>query len=323
MSATKRLARSFFKLLLPAIIILCPAGLAGAIFLIHTAADTPKAQYLVTPEKYGQLSARGATITDETWTNKDGTSARGWLLRGEEGAPAIILLHRYGADRSWMLNLGVKLNEAGNYTVLMPDLRGHGANPLIKATTFGGAETEDVSAAINYLKNLKTESGAALVGKSFGIYGVQLGALAGISAAAQNPEITTLALDSLPYDSGDVVRSATAARYPFANFLTSKLALGGAYLYFYNGGFSNNHVCDTAKEMNDRKILFLAGNDTPELKDSTLRIADCFPKQANIERKTDLMPAAYNMINASLEQSAAYDSRVIEFFTRNLIKPQI
>lgn len=320
MSSISRLARSFFKLLLPAIIVLCLVSLAGAIFLIHTTADAPKSQYLVTPDKYALLSARGAKTTDETWTNKDGTHARGWLLRGAEGSPAIILLHRYGTDRSWVLNLGVKLNESGDYTVLMPDLRGHGVNPLISNTTLGGAETEDTLAAVDYLKTLKTETGTPLVGKSFGIYGVELGALAGISAAAQNTEIKALALDSVPYDTGDIIRSAISRRYPFADFLTSKLALAGARLYFFNGGFNNNHVCDITKEMNNRKMLFLAGNDTPNLQDSTVRIADCFPKQSTIERKTDLMPAGYNITNASLEQSEAYDQRVIEFFTRNLVR---
>ena len=91
----------------------------------------------MTPEKFAQLSNRGTKATDVTWQNGDGTQARGWLLLGGEGAPAVILLHRYGADRSWVLNLGVKLNEALNYTVLWPDLRGHGENPPVARTTFG------------------------------------------------------------------------------------------------------------------------------------------------------------------------------------------
>ncbi len=41
-----------------------------------------------------------------------------------------MLLHRYGGDRSWLFNLGVKINETTNFTILWPDLRGHGENPL-------------------------------------------------------------------------------------------------------------------------------------------------------------------------------------------------
>jgi hypothetical protein len=50
-------------------------------------------------------------VTDETWTTRDGRRSRGWLLKGAEGAPAVVLLHRYGGDRSWLFNLGVKINE--------------------------------------------------------------------------------------------------------------------------------------------------------------------------------------------------------------------
>ena len=71
-------------------------------------------------------------------------SARGWLLKGAEGAPAVVLLHRYGGDRSWLFNLGVKINETTNFTILWPDLRGHGENPLIRWTSLGVREGDDL-----------------------------------------------------------------------------------------------------------------------------------------------------------------------------------
>ncbi|MCV4932829.1 hypothetical protein OFC23_30610, partial [Escherichia coli] len=77
----------------------------------------------MTPAKYGMLSSRGAQITDETFQGKGGVSLKAWLLRGDPNLPAVILLHRYGADRSYVLNLGVKLNEATNFTVFMPEQR--------------------------------------------------------------------------------------------------------------------------------------------------------------------------------------------------------
>jgi len=190
MPSTKRLVKSFYRILLPIVVLLVVTTLGSSIWLVHTSsANAPKTTYLMTPEKYGLLSTRGAKVTDETWTNMDGTSARGWLLRGAEGAPAVILMHRYGADRSWVLNLGVKLNEATDFTILMPDLRGHGESPLVKKSFFGGNEADDAIAAIEYLKGLKSENNVVLVGKTFGIYGVELGALAAISAASKEPNV--------------------------------------------------------------------------------------------------------------------------------------
>lgn len=318
MASTKRLLRSFFRLLLPTLILIVVAVMAAAILLVHNSAEVPKNSYLVTPEKYGLLSARGAKITEETWSNKDSTAARGWLLRGKEGAPAIVLLHRYGADRSWVLNLGVKLNESTDSTVLMPDMRGHGENPLVRNTSFGGSETDDVLSAAQFLKSLKAANGSALVGKELGVYGVEMGALAGLSAAAQDTEIKVLALDSIPRGSDDIIKSAVSKRYPFASFLTGKIAQNGAYIYFLDGSYKNQNACEVAKNTADRKVFVIAGHDTPPLQESSAEIAGCFPKQTSVEKKMDVMLSGYNIVNASLEQAEAYDQRVIDFFRRNL-----
>ena len=89
--------------------------------------------------------------------------------------PAVVLLHKYGADRSYVLDLGVKLNEATNFTVLMPDQRGHGLNPAVPYTTFGGCESGDAGAAIDFIRSLKSASQGNLAGKDIGIYGLEMG----------------------------------------------------------------------------------------------------------------------------------------------------
>lgn len=318
MASTKRLVKSFYRLLLPIVILLVTATAGASIWLIHASANAPRTSYLMTPEKYGQLSTRGAKITDEKWTNKDGTSSRGWLLRGKEGAPAVLLLHRYGADRSWVLNLGVKLNETTDVTVLMPDLRGHGEDPLVKNNTLGGNESEDALAALEYLKSLKSENNVPLVGKDLGIYGVELGALAGLSAAAKETNVKAIALDSVPKDSDDLLTVIIDKKYPFASSLTSKIAQLGTYPYFIQGGYSRESMCEAAKTASNRKALILAGNENPHIQASSTTVAECFTNPANIEKKLDLMPSGYAIINASIEQSENYDNRVIDFFKNSL-----
>src|SRR5688572_8221776 len=142
MANTTRLVKSLTRLVLPVLLLILLAAAGGAVYLVYSTARPVRSQYLVTPQKYGQLSARAAQVTEESWPNRDGSSSRGWLLRGVENAPAVILYHKYGADRSYVLNLGVKLNESTNFTVLMPDQRGHGENPSIENASFGGCETE-------------------------------------------------------------------------------------------------------------------------------------------------------------------------------------
>ncbi len=201
----------------------------------------------------------------------------------------------------------------------MPDQRGHAQNPLVKQTSFGGCETEDLSAAIDYLRGLKTETQMVLVGQNIGIYGVEMGALAALSVAAANENVKALALDSVPSDANDVLATAIDKRHPFASSVTSKFARLGTFFYFYDGCYRRNSLCNAAKSISNRQVLLLAGMDAPTFQTSTTNISKCFPPETKVEVKTDLNPSGFSLTNASLEQSAAYDQRVIEFFKNALL----
>src|ERR1051325_4766293 len=183
MSRSGRVARKFAKTVLPILIIIVVVVVAVCGWIVYGITRPPHAPYLVTPKSFSTVTGPILNASEATWKNHDGTEARGWLIRGAEGAPAVILLHSYGADRSWLLNLAIKLNETTNFTVLWPDLRGHGENPLVNATTFGTVEGDDVTAAIDYLKTLKTAGGTPQVGPRIGFYGMEFGASAAFDAA--------------------------------------------------------------------------------------------------------------------------------------------
>lgn len=318
MAKTTNLFKSFSRLLFPVVLLIVAAITAGAVFIVYSMAHPANLRYLVTPDKYGQLSARAAQVTDETWTNRDGSTARGWLLRGAENASAVILLHKYGADRSHVLNLGVKLNESTNFTVLMPDLRGHGESPSVETVSFGGCEAEDAASAVEFVRNLKTENQIGLVGKNMGIFGIEMGALAALSAAAKDASITAIALDSVPLNSDAVMSETVKKRYPFASFATSKLAKLGTYMYYFDGCYQRETVCETARRIEGRNVLLLAGIDAQGFQDSTSKLNRCFAPGNTITGKTDLSPSGFSIINASMEQSQAYDQRLIDFFRESL-----
>ena len=310
----KRLIKSIFRLVLPIVLLVVVACVSASLWLVQKASRVQPVPYLVTPAKYGLLSARGAKVTEEKWTNKDGTPARGWLLRRSENGPAVILLHKFGADRSYELDLGVKLSEATNFTVLMPDLRGHGEGPVVDVSAFGGHEADDTLAAVDFLRNLKTPDGVPLVGAKIGVYGVELGSLAALGAAVKDPSITAVALDSVPTDSTAVIAAAVERRFPFGSSVTGELAKLGARIYFYNGSFENFSTCDAGKAIAGRKIMLLSGFDAPELQASTTKLGHCIQSGPNIETKYDLSPSGYSIITASLEKSQDYEQRVIDFF---------
>ncbi len=321
MAKVTRLSKSFLRLLLPVVLLIVAATAAASVWLVHETSHPIDLGYLVTPEKYGVLSSRGSQVTEESWRAADGTAQKGWLLRGEPNQPAIILLHKYGANRSYVLNLGVKLNEATNFTVLMPDLRGHGAGAGDQKCTFGGCESDDLTATVDYVKGLKTADGQfQLIGGGVGLYGLELGALSALSAGS-NSEVKAIALDSIPADSDAALSAAIGKRFPFASNVTEKLGQVGTYAYYYDSCYKRGSACDMAKQVTNKNVLLLAGSDSQTFQESTSKLSKCFPASVKMDSKTDLSPSGMNILNASLETSEAYDQRIIDFFRNSFAPP--
>jgi len=308
----KRVVKAFLPILL--VVLLAVVGVTG--WIVHSITTPPRAPYLVTPQTFSRVTGPLLKATDVTWTNHDGTQARGWLIRGAEGSPAVVLLHRYGADRSWLLNLAVKLNESTNFTVLWPDLRGHGENPPVNKTLLGAVDGDDVTAAIEFLHTLKSPGGGKpQTAGPIGVYGSELGAYAALDAAKRYPEIRALALDSVPASPDDVVRSATSAQAGINNALLQRLASWGLRIYSL-GKYQSTPSCDLLRSLKEVRVLLLAGNDADPWRTSTLELSTCF--NGSVEIKKDLPVTGVALPAATGEQEEAYDRPVIEFFNKAL-----
>ncbi len=294
---------------------------AGILYLGYAVTHPPTNPYLLTPDSFNEISARGVKATEEAWKNPDGTEARGWLLRGDEGAPAVILLHGYGHDRSALLNLGVKLNETSNFTVLWPDLRGHGSNPPVSMTTFGPREAEDLAGAVAFLRTLKSARRQALVGQSLGIYGVELGASAALAWAAggggEAGNLRGLALDSVPAAPQDLLHAALSTRLGFENGLLRAFTRTGTRLLLL-GKYDNTPSCRHAAKLVGPSLLLLTGEDAGPLRDSTRTLAQCFPDKASIEIKDDLPVSGTRLSSSTGVSGEGYDLLIIDFFSRTL-----
>jgi pimeloyl-ACP methyl ester carboxylesterase len=294
-------------------------AVVGAIsFIVYCVSRPTKRPYVVTPESFSRISGRAIKVTDETWTTFDNRRARGWLLKGAEGAPAVVLLHRYGGDRSWLFNLGVKINETTGFTILWPDLRGHGENPPIKWSSIGTSDDSDVVSALNFLRSLKSENQKALVGESFGLYGVELGALSAIKAASSDTQIKVLVLDSVTNSTDDLLKTAVSSCVGVDNSLVQTLSRIGMKAYLLPN-YRPGDACYFASMLGDKPVLLLSGNDAGNLRDATAALQKCFLLR-NVELRTDLPLSGFSLPSATGEQSEAYDRIVIEFFARNLNK---
>ncbi|MGH9927764.1 MAG: alpha/beta hydrolase family protein [Pyrinomonadaceae bacterium] len=319
MAIRRRFGKKLFRLLLPILLILVTALVIVLVWIVYGITNPPRRSYLVTPATYSTISGTGRAlrVTEESWRNRDGTAARGWLLRGAEGAPAVVFLHRYGGDRSLLLNLGMKVNEAINCTILWPDLRGHALNPSVKWTSFGSREGDDVLAALDFLRSLKGEGQNQLIGDRVGVYGVELGAYAALRAASSDAGIQVLVLDSVPRNQNDLVEAAVRSH---ARVNTSALVVPAriaTWIYFFRQ-YDNKSSCDLAGTLGDRRVFLLAGEDDGYLRESTKSLAPCFSSPANLETRTDLRLSGFTLPSATGEQGEGYDRPVIDFFVKNL-----
>jgi pimeloyl-ACP methyl ester carboxylesterase len=317
MAPRRPLGKKLFKSLLPILLVLVVALIVALGVIVYGITRPCQRPYLVTPQSFTGISGRVLKVSDETWQNRDGSRARGWLLKGTEGAPAVVFLHRYCADRSQLFNLGIKLNETTNFTILWPDLRGHGVDPLTTSTTFGNQEAEDLLAALDFLRTLKGDSQPLLVGDRFGIYGVELGAYTAMRAANRDARIQALVLDSVPRDADELVDAAVREDVGLNSDLLLKLARIATHTYFL-GRFENTSSCELARSLRTQRILLLAGADAERLRQSTVALQSCFQNPANVEAKTDLPLTGFSLMSATGEQGERYDRPVIDFFMKSL-----
>ncbi len=313
----RRFGKKLLKSLLPILLIVFVAVVLAVGSIVYGITRPPRRPYLVTPQSFSQISGVALKVTDETWRTHDGTRARGWLLRGAPGRPAVVLQHNYGADRSWLFNLGIKLSEATNFTILWPDLRAHGVNAPVTTTTFGTREADDLISSIDFLASLKAEGGAGLIGKQVGVYGVELGAYAATLAARKDARIQVLVLDSLPRDADHVVSSAMQHDFGVDYRALSWLTRIATRIYFL-GKYENVSSCEVAAALKTQRILLLAGAEQSSLRASTIAFQECLPNRANLEVKTDLPLTGLTLPSATGVQGEAYDRPVIDFFSKSL-----
>ena len=123
----------------------------------------------------------GLRVEDVTIATDDGLRLAAWLVP-RPGAPAVVLLHGYPAEKADMLPLAAAL--ARDFAVLLPDLRYFGASEG-RATTLGFRERGDLRRAIDLL--------AARGHAAVGVFGFSLGGAVALLTAAEDARIRAVA----------------------------------------------------------------------------------------------------------------------------------
>ncbi len=120
--------------------------------------------------------------------NAAGQLLHGWLLPPSAGMATVVICHGFGTNRREGQDLLPWLSAAG-YGALLFDFQAHGESEG-STTTVGLREVDDVQVAVSYVKQ-RFGPEAPVAGLGF-----SMGASALIMAAAREPEIRALVLDS-------------------------------------------------------------------------------------------------------------------------------
>ena len=152
------------------------AGFVGVSLLVFwLAVRPPRLTVPLAPRDFG------LAVEDVAITTDDGLRLAAWLV-ARPGAPAVVLLHGYPADRADMLPIAAGL--ASRFTVFLLDQRYFGRSEG-RLTTLGFRERRDLGRAVDFL--------AARGFGPVGVFGFSLGGAVALLAAAEDPRIRAAA----------------------------------------------------------------------------------------------------------------------------------
>jgi len=197
------------------------AALVLAAFLLASlgsfwlAVRPPRLTVALSPEDY-RLRVEAVRIRAD-----DGVRLAGWFLP-RPGAPTVVLLHGYPAEKADLLPLASAL--APQFATLLVDHRYFGDSEG-RATTLGFRERQDLKRVLDFLES----RGATAVG----VFGFSLGGAVALLTSAEDPRIRAIAAYAPFADlralGHELYGWMWLARYPFveAMLLWSRLAFGG------------------------------------------------------------------------------------------------
>lgn len=231
-----------------------------------------------------------------------GATLHGWLLAGERGRGAVILLHGSQGDRTKMTGRARFLWRAG-YTVLLFDFQAHGESHGDRVT-FGHLESLDASAAVNFIRQRAP-------GEKIGVIGASLGGAAALLATPPLA-VNALVLESVYPTIEEAVQSRLALHLGSSGKHLAPLLLCQIRPRL-GCEPADLHPIDRVGEITVPKF-FIAGTadaKTPEKQSLALYFAAAEPKQI-------WMVEGAGHENLHQSATAEYEKRVLAFLEKNL-----
>jgi hypothetical protein len=247
------------------------------------------------------LPSRDSAITIAAW----------WLPAVEPDAPAVLVVHGFGAcrrDHAVLLPAGM-LHRNG-FSVLLIDLRDHGDSTIEDGRFAGGTdEYRDVLGAWDWMQ---TEKG--IRAERIGLLGISLGAATVLLATGQEPRVAAVWEDS-SYADLDSAIQAELAREGYPGFLSAGGVLAARLIS--GDDLVSYSPLDAVKLLQGRPLFITHGTSDTRLSVSYAHTLETAVRADGGDVETWIVPGAEHA-EAMLTQTAEYERRLVDFMRRTL-----
>jgi pimeloyl-ACP methyl ester carboxylesterase len=294
---TTRSAKLFTAILALALFLFLGMATISGVLLFQVVRPSRSPSGLDVNALLGQASA-------VTFNVPGGAAREGWFFPGLRGAPTIILCHGYESQRSEVLTLVSALQEA-HYNIFVFDFAGHGTSPGM--TSLGYREPGEVLAAITVLSKRDDVDASR-----FGLWGSDLGGYAALAAAASEPRVAALVVDSIYADPHDML--VIGMNHSGLQVLPLVARFAGLGFDILNHSDLHDPTLPALlPRLHGLPKLFIASNDRPLLAASTERLFQMAPEP----RRQEIEKAGYNVMEDQADRRV-YETLVVNFFLQNL-----
>ena len=237
---------------------------------------------------------------EEVWfVTEDGLRISGWFLPEPGSDSTVLICHGAGANKGNFVDF-MRLFHGQGYSSLIFDFRGHGESDG-HTTTFGLYEALDVAAATDWLASERPEYARHIFG-----LGSSMGAMALVRAAAADPRVEALILDSC-FVSAPRLAGQHLGRVPIVGGVLVDLALASMSLHAGRSLWQLD-ATDALAAIAPRPVLLIHGLDDRVIPPINL---DLLYDLAGDPKTKWLGPGAHS--NVMTEDFFEYRSRVLEF----------
>jgi pimeloyl-ACP methyl ester carboxylesterase len=253
----------------------------------------------VTPASYLLSNCENLNFNDPA-----GGEHEGWLLRGQEGAPVIVLCHGYNSNRAELLSLGTVLEGRNRFNVYVFNFYG----PKVKSN-FSGLGVREAADLIAAIKTVTQQPGIDPL--RVGLFGVTTGGYAALATAEQSNLVKAVAVDTAYNDPREMFE-AQMDRFMGGSRALFR-TLWGTEFRVLNLSGKAPHIREDLQKLGGMPKLFISGRDTPSLAAVTEDLWKSAPEPKRLLALEHSQPAL-----TSGTEKKEYENEVLTFFLQNL-----